>query len=327
MDDLVIIAEANGGYLMRHQLNDLGYGDSAIRQAVRAGVLLRVRHGTYVFAKLWALMSPAERLATTTRSVLDKLGPVAVASHLSASAMHRQDLWGVDVSTVHVTVLDGRRGRKEAGVVYHEGSLDPETEVVEMDGRQVVEPRRAVFESCSVAEIESGMVLAASAMRRLGISREELQDDGRRFDHWPGTRTARMAIRLADPRLESVGEARSLFMMWRNGVPYPELQWRVVTSDGTVVARVDFAWVHDRHTGEFDGLVKYGRLNPYGTDAGRVLTAEKTREDLVRAEQLGVDRWGWADLGGTRGAATALRINRGRDRSRQLYSRNRTTII
>ena len=327
MDDLIPVADANGGYLMRHQLNDLGCGDSAIRQAVRAGVLLRVRHGTYVFAQVWGLLSASQRLATLTRSVLDKLGPAVVATHQSASALHRHDLWGTDLSIVHVSVLDGRRGRQEAGVVYHEGVIDLESDVVEVDGRQVIEPRRAVFESCSLLGIESGMVLATSAMRDLAISREELLAEGRRFDHWPGTRTARLAIRLADPRLESVGEVRSLFMMWSHGVPYPDLQWQVLTSGGVVVARVDFAWIGDRHTGEFDGLVKYGRLNPYATDVGRVLAKEKRREDAVRAESLGMSRWGWADLGGAKGAATAWRINEGRAQSRRLYSRNRTTIV
>ncbi|WP_256435514.1 hypothetical protein [Aeromicrobium sp. CFBP 8757] len=40
-----------------------------------------------------------------------------------------------------------------------------------------------------------------------------------------------------------------------------------------------------------------------------------------------MSRWGWADLGGAKGTATALRINRGRAQSRRLHSRNRTTIV
>ncbi len=327
MDDLTHIAEANGGYLMRHQLNDLGYCDSAIRQAMRAGILLRVRHGTYVLKAVWSVLTPSQRHAVTTRSILDKLGPAVVATHQSAAALHGFDLWDVHLDAVHVTRLDGRRGRREAGVVYHEGAIDPDTDIVMLDGRRVAEPRRAVFEACSLATIESGMVLASSALRMLDLPRAELEEDGRRFDHWPGTRTARLSIRLSDPRLESVGEVRSLFMMWSHGVPHPELQWQVTTSGGVVVARVDFGWVEDRHTGEFDGLVKYGRLNPYSTDAGRVLTDEKIREDAVRAQSLGMSRWGWSDLGASRSAGTARRINEGREHSRRLYGRNRTTIV
>ncbi|MET0450077.1 MAG: type IV toxin-antitoxin system AbiEi family antitoxin domain-containing protein, partial [Aeromicrobium sp.] len=75
MDDLTHIAEVNGGYLMRHQLNDLGYSDSMIRQAMRARLLRRVRHGTYVVKAVWDLLTPSQRHAVLTRSVLDKLGP------------------------------------------------------------------------------------------------------------------------------------------------------------------------------------------------------------------------------------------------------------
>ncbi|MCW2830696.1 MAG: hypothetical protein JWP31_1388, partial [Aeromicrobium sp.] len=175
--------------------------------------------------------------------------------------------------------------------------------------------------------IEAGMVLATSAMRHGQFTKDELEDAGRRFDHWPGTRTARLAIRLADPRLESIGEVRSLFMMWRHHLPHPELQWEVVDDSGVLVARTDFAWIDACHTGEFDGLVKYGRLNPYSTDVGRVLSDEKIREDAVRDQPLGMSRWVWGDLAPTAQAATAARLRAAIERSRKLYRRNATTIV
>lgn len=311
---------------MRHQLNDLGFSDALIRKAKREGVLTRLRHGTYAVTAVWRHLSAAERHAIVVRSILDKLGDNVVATHQSASAIHGHDLYGVDLSHVHVTRLDGHRGRREAGVTYHEGRIDTSNDVVEVDGRLVIKPGRAVFEACSLVSIESGMVLASSAMRQGDVTKEELEDGGHDFDHWPGTRTARVAIRLADSRLETVGEVRSLHMMWRNGIPHPELQWRVVTSSGVVVARTDFAWIDASHTGEFDGLVKYGRLNPYGTDPGRVIADEKIREDLVRDELLGMSRWVWSELEPPVQAKTAAKIQRGLDNSRRLYRRNATTI-
>lgn len=325
MDDLAPIAELNGGYVMRHQLNDLGYSDALIRQALRAGLLHRVRHGTYVVKQVWVLLSASEQHAVVTRSILDKLGPNVVATHQSAAALHGFDLYDVDLSHVHLTRLDGHRGRKEAGIVFHEGRV--EDEVVEVDGRPVIEPLRAVFESCSQSSVESGMVLASSAMRRHQVSKDELEEHGRRFEHWPGTRRARLSIRLADPRLETVGEVRSLFMMWRHKIPHPELQWEVVTSNGVVVARTDFAWIDVRHTGEFDGLVKYGRLNPYAEDPGRSIEDEKVREDRVRDESLGMSRWVWRDLLPERQERTAARIREGLERSRKLFCRNARTFI
>ncbi|MEJ7635898.1 type IV toxin-antitoxin system AbiEi family antitoxin domain-containing protein [Aeromicrobium sp.] len=325
MDDLIPVAELNGGYLMRHQLNDLGYSDALIRRAMRAGVLHRARHGTYVVKQVWDVISEAQRHAILTRSLLDKLGSSVVATHQSAAALHGFDLYEADLTHVHLTRLDGHNGRKEAGVIFHEGKVDGD--VVEVGGRLVIEPLRAVFEACSQASIESGMVLASSAMRKGQVTKEELEDQGDRFAHWPRTRTARLAIRLSDPRLESVGEVRSLSMMWRYGVPYPELQWRVVSSAGIVVARTDFAWLEARHTGEFDGLFKYGRLNPYSDEPGRAITHEKTREDLVRDELLGMSRWVWAELAPKAQPRTAARITQAIQRSRKLYARNATTIV
>ncbi|NRQ51159.1 type IV toxin-antitoxin system AbiEi family antitoxin domain-containing protein [Aeromicrobium stalagmiti] len=325
MDDLTPIAEANGGYLMRHQLNDLGLHDAAIRHAVRAGVLLRVRHGTYVVKAVWDLLSDSQRHATLTRSLLDKLGPNVVATHQSAAALHGFDLFGNDLGLIHVTRLDGHRGRREAGVVFHEGRLEDE-QIVDVEGRQVVAPARAVFETCTLAGTEGGMVVATSAMRSGTVSREQLDEEARAFDHWPGTRVARLAIRLADPRLETVGEVRSLHLMWRHGIPHPELQWTVTADDGTVIARTDFAWVEARHTGEFDGMAKYGRLNPYVTDPGRTIEKEKVREDAVRGQLLGMTRWVWADLAPRHQGATAQRIRAGLAQSAKLYTRNARTI-
>ncbi len=326
MDDLHLIIDVNGGYVMRHQLNDIGHSDVAIRRAVKAGILKRVRHGTYVFATAWAQMSATQRHCVLARSVLLKLGPGVVASHHTAAALHGFDLYGADLATVHVTRLDAGSGRKEAGVVYHHGLILPDDDVREVQGLLVVEPSRAVFETCSRATVESGMVVASSALRTLDISREELLEQGRRFDHWLGTRRARLAIRLSNGLLETVGEVRSLHMMWRHHIPHPELQFVVKDVDGRFVARTDFAWIEARHTGEFDGLVKYGRLNPYTTDAGQQITDEKIREDAVRDEQLGMSRWVWTGLDVDAQAGTAGKILRGIEQSRKLYTRNATVI-
>jgi hypothetical protein len=48
--------------------------------------------------------------------------------------------------------------------------------------------------------------------------------------------------------------------------------------------------------GEFDGLVKYGRLLRPGQTPGDAVVAEKRREDRVRDEGLRVVRWTWDEL-------------------------------
>jgi len=48
--------------------------------------------------------------------------------------------------------------------------------------------------------------------------------------------------------------------------------------------------------GEFDGLVKYGRLLEPGQVPADVLFAEKRREDAMRAQLRGLTRWTWSDI-------------------------------
>ncbi|WP_456698397.1 type IV toxin-antitoxin system AbiEi family antitoxin domain-containing protein [Aeromicrobium sp. P5_D10] len=326
MDELAYAAKINGGYLFRHQLNSLGCSDRLIRALTRTGTLTRLRHGTYAPTESYRKLSPEEKHRVVTYSILDKLGPAVGASHHSASAIHGHDLYDVDLSKVHVTLLDGRSGRTEAGVVFHEGTTDTTGAFIEFDGRLVSSPIRSVYETASLTTTESGLVLASSALHKGPFSKEELVESGGQFAHWPGTRKARLAIRLSDGRLESVGEARSLHMFWRHGIPFPELQYVVADGNGRFIARTDFCWCGYRHVGEFDGLSKYGRLNPYSTDVGQVIADEKIREDLVRDQFLGMSRWIWSGLAPKAQATTAGTIFQGMQRSKKLYLRNATHI-
>lgn len=326
MDDLIPVAELNGGYLMRHQLIEIGYSDRWIRLAVKSGRLTRLRHGTYTPTALHRRRDADERYRVLVRSVLDKLGPAVAATHQSAAALHGLDLYGLTTDKVHVTRLDGLPGHTEAGIVYHSGKIDPDRDLVMVDDRIVVRVERAVVEAASLSSIEGGMVVASSALRLGTFSKDELEAHAAEYERWRGTRTARIAVRLSDGRLETVGEVRSLHMMWRNSIPYPELQFLVVSADGVVVARTDFAWLLYCHTGEFDGMKKYGRLNPFSTDPGHAIEKEKIREDLVRAQPLGMSRWGWAGLEPSAQKSTAAMIHRGMEQSRRLYARNATHI-
>ena len=108
-------------------------------------------------------------------------------------------------------------------------------------------------------------------------------------------------VAMLDPASESVGESCSRVVMTQVGLPMPELQFEVVTPNGELVGRCDFYWrgrsPRSRGTlGEFDGLVKYGRLLRPGQGAGAVVTAEKEREDRLRDEGFQLVRWTWPDL-------------------------------
>jgi hypothetical protein len=101
------------------------------------------------------------------------------------------------------------------------------------------------------------------------------------MDRWPHSLTTDVVLRLADPRIESVGEARTSYFFWKHGFPTPVPQYEVY--DGSVlVASLDFALPELGVWFEFDGKVKYGPLVRPGETASDVIFREKNREDLVR---------------------------------------------
>src|SRR5688500_2163037 len=92
MGELAAIAEANGGYLMRGQLNELGITDDLIRTQLKAGALKRIRHGTYVVNEVWSRLDETQRHVVLSRSVLDKLGDAVMATHQTACVLHGFDM-------------------------------------------------------------------------------------------------------------------------------------------------------------------------------------------------------------------------------------------
>lgn len=325
MEDLIqAAAHHRGGYVLRRDLIDLGLKDRNIRAAVHAHLLVRIRHGTYAPALDYQALSPERRHTLASFSVADRLGPGVALSHQTAAVATGMTAWGIDLDTIHLVRLDGRGGRREAGVAFHRGTIE-EDELVLVDGRRSCPPDRAVLDACRLADVESGMVLASLAVHDGFCTLEQLAARLQSMSSWPGTIHCRLVLGYAEPRCESVGEARSLYMMRMEHLPLPEVQVEI-TLDGRVIARSDFGWWIWRHVGEFDGRIKYGRLNPDPSRLEQVLVEEKRREDLIRSHPLGMSRWMWGGLDPARRAATALEIRRGLDQSRTVYTRNATHL-
>ncbi len=113
----------------------------------------------------------------------------------------------------------------------------------------------------------------------------------------PGTLTTDLVIRLADERMESVGESRSNYMFWRGGLPKPQPQLDLFGKWGKFVARVDFAWPEYGVFLEFDGKNKYEKLRKEGESVLDVVLREKKREEMIcRLTGWRCIRIVWADL-------------------------------
>lgn len=308
MEEFLVGMCAARGFAYRHELLAAGLSDRYLTRAVRGGLLMRLRHGTYAVRSFVESLSAEDRHVLLARSVLTKLGDGVVLSHHSAAILHTGVSWDIDPTVVHVTRLDGRSGRAEANVRYHVGRVVSADEICDVGGLRSVVAERAVAESASISSLESGLVVASFALRQGSCTRDDLSAWVSEHARWPGMLPVRLVVRRAEPRCESVGEVRSMHLFTEFGIPRPEPQMVLADADGEF-GRSDFGWPEHHHIGEFDGLIKYGRLNPHRDSlAGQVLVDEKRREDRARALDLGVSRWGWVDLSTSRRASTAARI-------------------
>ncbi len=325
---LVHLAVRRGGYFTRSEAHDCGFDDRAIQAAVRAGEWRRIRRGYYSPSMLYDALDDADKHLVLCRIVQHRMGDRVAITHVSASTAWGHDQWGWDMSVVHVTRLDGGAGRIEAGIRHHRAKID-ESDLVWIKGLRVTSEPRSVFEACTGVSVESGLCIVSSALRADRITKEVLEEHGQEPHSLarPRSRHARIAIRLGDGRLQSVGESRSFAMFYRHAMPRPELQYELrAARDGRLLGYNDFAWPDYCHLGEFDGKRKYTRDIKPDEDPGEVVFLEKRREDEMRREGAGMSRWIWRDLERSRQPTTVRQIDSEMRESRRRYGHNRTII-
>lgn len=306
MDEMRFLAEANG-FFTRQNVLSAGHDDRSIARALHARLWVRIRPGYYTFSDLWAGADAEEQHRIRARTVLHKLGPRVVLSHVSAALEHRLRVWDVDLSLVHVTRLDGGPGRIEAGVHFHEGfCTDSEVDVI--DGMLIMNKTRTALETCAGVSSEHSLVVLDSLLHQ-GCSREALEAQHDLMRHWPGMQHVQIPVGMADGRSESVGESRVCWLCRVQHLPRPNLQYAVLDHRGVLVGTTDFDWKAYGLLGEFDGKVKYGRLLREGETPEDAVFREKVREDAVReASGCAMIRFIWRDL--YQATETAERVRR-----------------
>ena len=278
------------GLELTRALREQGIDRSEIRTLLGAGDLVRVRRGAYA-------RNPTKDLATTHRrevaAALAACSDVWV-SHTSAALLHGLPFWPGDLAAVHLTKSRSTGGRRRAGVHVHVQPV-PSPDAAVIDGHPVTSLARTVADCLRMLDFEHAVMLGDGAMRK-GLDADELQRVLSAASGRTGSGRARVAALFLDGRAESEGESRSRAVLARGGIPVPELQFIVRDRRGTVVARTDFGWPQLRTIGEFDGMVKYGRLVPAGDAPGDVVFREKIREDMLRDLGWQVVRWTWSEL-------------------------------
>lgn len=278
-----------------------GYSDRELQRCVSRGTWRRIRPGHYVPEDAMGHLADAAQHRLAVAAALQAHRPGTVASHSSAAACLGIPLWGLDIRRVNLTRAGTSGGRTNQVVRLHVCPL-PAPDVVTLGNWADLDPLQATSPARTVADIARGtthpvaVAVADAMMRKYRLTQADITSVLDRMPRWPGVRAARRAVAFADPRSESVGESRSRVVLAAAGLPAPELQYDVYTSD-RFLGRADFAYPDLGVLGEFDGRVKYGELRAPGQDPADVLFAEKQREDALRDAGWQVVRWTWADLG------------------------------
>ena len=297
---------------LRRDLIDLNWSDRAIARMVSSGQWVRIRHGAYCDAFEWRHLDAPGRHLVTTRAVLKQAKTELAVSHVSALPWYDAPLWNLDLDDVNVTRTDGRIGRHEAGVHQHCGQLI-DTDTVDHGGVVVTSPTRTLLEVTTQAGVEESLVVANHLLHANLTTLEQVESRYRdhtcSMNHWPRTLATDLVVLLARPKVESVGESRTFFLLWSQHLPLPEVQYDITDEHGRVIHTVDFAWPELGVFLELDGKVKYEKYLRPGQRASDVVVREKRREERIcRLTGWRCIRLIWADLQRPRQTADQIRL-------------------
>ena len=280
------------------QLERAGLDHRAVASAVRRGILIRVRRGVYVRRDIWQSMTPWDRDRLRIEAHWLATKGTAIYSHVSAARLRGCATWDSG-SAVHVTVpYSVSRSSHGIDVTPHRLAL-PDEDVEEIaissgSWARVTSLNRTVADCARILDVERAAIIGDHALR-LGASIDGIQAAAERTGAVRGGRRIERLLPLLDPRSESPGETRTRLALLAAGLPTPELQFEIVTSEG--LFRADFAWPELMVILEFDGEAKYFDYRP----TAEALLEERRRENALATEGWTVVRARWSELSVPRG--------------------------
>ena len=284
------------GLLLRRTAVQLGFDDNWLARMVRAGVLVRIRHGAYADADRWRRLARSGRHLLRCRAVMLQYDDRVALSHASAHVLRGGPDWGLDLRTVHVTNLFGHGDRCQAGITHHRGHTRV-GDVSRLNNHWVTAPDRTAVETAATHTLSPAVCTLDWTLHQGLATPAQLRLHADVYmREWPDSIELPVAVRRSDGRSESVGETRSRLALENQGFE-PEPQWTVRHPSGRIAGRVDLLLRKQGVMMEFDGEVKYGRLLKPGQDLADVIRAERTREVLLEElTGLRMVRVIWSDL-------------------------------
>lgn len=256
-------------------------GAFAVADARRRGVARNRLEAADLVAPFHGVRSqvlPTET-AGRARAMAPRLRSDQVFSHTTAAALMGLPLpRRMDDAPVHVTTIGTDQAIRIRGAVGHRASAD-RVGVAWTGGVPITDPATTFASLGTLLTVDELVVVGDALVGWIGwCSIDELLAAARRNVGARGTRTVRAALLDIRPGSGSPAESRTRLALTRNGLPEPELNHEVRTTDGRFVARVDFAYPSERVAIEYE------------SDLHRTDTAT-FRKDLRRGEHLKDAGW------------------------------------
>ncbi len=295
MDERLTTRGIDLGLFTRPEVLAAGYDDNYITRMVRSGLWHRIRNGAFIAKSGWDRLDEVDQHRVRARAVLRQARAEGVLSHVSALAELDVPFWDLPLDDVHLTRFDQRAGRREAGVCQHRGRLLVD-DLTRRNGVMVTSPVRTALDIMASTDTERGLVVGCGMVRAGLCTLPQMEHAYTVTEPRAHSLATRVVLGLVDSRLESIGEVRTAFHCWAQGLPRPVPQFEI-RENGRVVARLDFAWPEHRIWVEFDGRSKYVDHLRAGETVADAVLREKHREDTVRRLTGWICiRITWADL-------------------------------
>jgi hypothetical protein len=300
---------AQHGLLLRRQVLAAGVAPAEVDLWVRRGDWTAVRRGVYATTAFWESLDRyrGQPLLEARAACLNMVMP-HLMSHDSAALVHGLSMLRPHPRLVHITRFGVLGSRTRCGVKHHKAPFNSD-QIDFVDDLPVLDAARTAVDVAREHGLPHGLSVCDSALRH-GVRRSDLIAAYEPWmRNWPGVRTVRKAVELADRGAENPGESLTRLLVLELGLGRIETQFGLRDAGREAFCDLRIG----RHIIEFDGRIKYQRDTEGGVAVVRpdeVVWLEKQRQDWVCGFKLGMSRVVWADLSSGQREVTKRRLLR-----------------
>ena len=239
---------AGDGLITRPEALDLGVSPLDIVHLVRGGEWVIVRRGVYAQRQLWdSLDEFAGRPLLEREQRFARCGEVGYSATTRLRTPLEMAILTPEDPFVHVTRPGWTGAWTEFGVKHHLARYLPE-QVVDVGGLRALDLARTAVDIARERGVPDGVAACDSAMR-MGVPRSALVAAYEPMRNWPGVRSVRTAVELADPGAQNPNESLGRMLVTELGYGRPETQFPLMVEAGSSGVTSESAITSSRSTG------------------------------------------------------------------------------